>query len=219
LIFEQACFLAWVGEFDTATEALAFVCQRRHAELERVVIPSQIRYVHYFCNVMSGTKPRSEPLKLTRVIVNTIPSFCIPESETDRNSRIQHLSDSGTSDDLAQQAALASRPPCDGCCPYLQIFQKGKVLFSSTWELKEKGETIPQYYKSDGSFSFDVNVVLYGDILVRCRHVDTTTGKRVSMFRAGFHTGYIPQLVQRLPRSQCDGAVQDRRFETDFFGK
>ena len=39
-----ACFLAWVGEFATATEALAFVAERRCVELERVVIPSQIRY-------------------------------------------------------------------------------------------------------------------------------------------------------------------------------
>ena len=37
------------------------------------------------------------------------------------------------------------------------------------------------------------------------------------MFRAAFHTGYIPQLVQRLPKSQCDGAVLDSRFDTDFF--
>jgi protein-tyrosine phosphatase len=212
-----ACFLAWVGEFDTATDALSFVCERRHAEMERVVIPSQIRYVHYFCNVMSGTKPRSEPLLLKRVIVNTIPTFCTPLSKFERERQILQLSDSGTSDAAAKQAALASRVPCDGCCPYLQIFQEGKVLFSSTWGLKEKGETIPQYYKSDGSFSFEANVVLYGDVLVRCRHVDTTTGKRISMFRAGFHTGYIPQLVQRLPRSQCDGAVTDKRFGVDFF--
>ena len=39
-----ACFLAWVGEFATATEALAFVAERRCVELERVVIPSQIRH-------------------------------------------------------------------------------------------------------------------------------------------------------------------------------
>ena len=37
------------------------------------------------------------------------------------------------------------------------------------------------------------------------------------MFRAAFHTGYIPQLVQRLPRSQCDGANSDGRFHHDFF--
>jgi protein-tyrosine phosphatase len=212
-----ACFLAWVGEFETATEALSFVCEQRHVEMERVVIPSQIRYVHYFCNVMAGTKPRSEPLLLERVIVNTIPTFCNPPTQQQRQDLIAKLSQSGASEEAAQQAAFASVAPCDGCCPYLQIFQEGKVLFSSTWALMQEGASIPKYYKSDGSFSFDVNTVLYGDVLVRCRHVDARTGKRVSMFRAGFHTGYIPQLVQRLPRSQCDGAVHDARFETDFF--
>ena len=162
-----ACFLAWIGEYDTATEALSFVCEQRHVEMERVVIPSQIRYVHYFCNVMAGTKPRSEPLLLERVIVNTIPRFCTPPTRQEREQRIQKLSDSGATEAAAKQAALASIAPCDGCCPYLQIFQKGKVLFSSTWALKQNGASIPQYYQSDGSFAFDVNTVLYGDVLVR----------------------------------------------------
>lgn len=154
-----ACFLAWVGEFDTATEALSFVCQRRHTELERVVIPSQIRYVHYFCNVMAGTKPRSEPLLLERVIVNTIPTFCDPLTKEQQQKNIQQLSDVGANEEAAKEAARQSRgPPCDGCCPYLEIFQGGKVLFSSARLLQQNGQSIPQYYQSDGSFSFDVRL-------------------------------------------------------------
>ena len=99
----------------------------------------------------------------------------------------------------------------------MQIFQEGRLLFSSLKQAKLNGTKVPEFYSSDGSFSFEVNCVLSGDVLLRCRHIETTTGKRISMFRAGFHTGYILELVQRLPRSQCDGAAADERFEQDFF--
>ena len=43
-------------------------------------------------------------------------------------------------------------------------------------------------YPSDQSVAFSVDAVLQGDLLLRCRHL-TAKGTRVSMFRAGFHTG------------------------------
>ncbi|RHY37483.1 hypothetical protein DYB25_012331 [Aphanomyces astaci] len=58
--------------------------------------------------------------------------------------------------------------------------------------------------------------MLQGDILIRCRHL-TDAGGRVSMFRAAFHTGYIPLGILRLTKGQLDGACQDNRFASDFF--
>merc|ERR1711871_587538 len=46
-----SCFLAWVGAYDNPMEALEYVSSRRQVELDRMCIPSQMRYVHYFCNV------------------------------------------------------------------------------------------------------------------------------------------------------------------------
>lgn len=37
------------------------------------------------------------------------------------------------------------------------------------------------------------------------------------MFRAGFHTGYVPVGVLRLTKAQLDGPSVDPRFEDDFF--
>ena len=37
------------------------------------------------------------------------------------------------------------------------------------------------------------------------------------MFRAAFHTGYIPPKVMRLTKTQLDGACSDRRYADDFF--
>ena len=39
----------------------------------------------------------------------------------------------------------------------------------------------------------------------------------VSMFRAGFHTGYIPAGVLRLTKAQLDGADADAAFGDGFF--
>ena len=39
----------------------------------------------------------------------------------------------------------------------------------------------------------------------------------MSMFRAGFHTGYVPSGVLRLTKAQLDGSNADPRYDDDFF--
>ena len=75
---------------------------------------------------------------------------------------------------------------------------------------------LPFCSPSDGPISFNVETIVQGDILIRCRHL-TRKGQRVSMFRAAFHTGYIPPKVMRLTKTQLDGACSDRRYADDFF--
>ncbi|KAF1782990.1 Tensin phosphatase, lipid phosphatase domain [Phytophthora cactorum] len=70
-----ACYLAWVGQFPNAMESLEYVAEQRQTSVEKLTIPSQRRYIQYFNNVMDGVKPRSSPLLLRRVIINTIPVF------------------------------------------------------------------------------------------------------------------------------------------------
>jgi len=59
---------------------------------------------------MDGIKPRPESLVLRRVIVNGLPDMS---------------GGSGSDDNKA------------GCRPFLQLFQNGKLLFSSTWAHKD----------------------------------------------------------------------------------
>lgn len=68
----------------------------------------------------------------------------------------------------------------------------------------------------DGTVPFNIEQVIQGDILIRCRHL-TFNKQRISMFRAAFHTGYVPPNVLRLTKSQLDGACSDRRYPDDFF--
>ena len=105
-----------------------------------------------------------------------------------------------------------------GCAPYLQIFKGGKLLHTAAASLhvQQSEEELPFVQVMDGTVPFNINQIIQGDILIRCRHL-TFGKKRVSMFRAGFHTGYAPPNVLRLTKSQLDGACHDKRYNEDFF--
>ncbi|KAL3668422.1 hypothetical protein V7S43_006510 [Phytophthora oleae] len=223
-----ACYLAWVGQFPNAMESLEFVAEQRQTSVEKLTIPSQRRYIQYFNNVMEGVKPRSSPLLLRRVIINTIPVFgerrvlepAKKDSSTDDGSETvgvegESLTSAAPAENITQEEEMTETIE-EGCCPYLQIFKGGKLVFTTTWQDMEDGHGIQWASADDGSVSFNVNCMLQGDILIRCRHL-TDAGERVSMFRGAFHTGYIPQGILRLTKAQLDGACSDPRFDQDFF--
>lgn len=185
-----ACAMTWLGLFDTTLEALAFVAKRRKIEVNRLTIPSQRRYAQYFANVLDGVAPRSEPVVLRRAIMSRAPNFS--------KSR-------------------------KGCCPYLQFFKAGKLAYTATRFEKavdDDGAELdmgPQWATAeDGQLTFEIDCVVHGDVLLRCRHLDDDGG-RISMFRAALHAGYAPLGVLRLSKSQLDGACSDERFPNDFF--
>lgn len=137
--------------------------------------------------MLDGVKPRSSPLLLRRVIMNSIPGF-------EKRSQMEK-----------EQAAVD-----EGCRPYMQIFKGGKLVFTTTWQQNEENKNAVDWISTtEGSISFNMECLLQGDVLVRCRHVHgngslivfpvvfTKIGKRVSMFRAAFHTGYIPMGILR----------------------
>lgn len=194
-----ACILTWIGEFTSPMEALQYVAERRAISVEYLTIPSQRRYVQYFSNMLDGVKPRSEPLLLRRVIINSIPHF---------------------GDNAGGEGNV-------GCCPYVQLFKCGRLVATAapptdTEPVMEANDSKNQRLQlkwikaTEGSVSFHVDCAVQGDILLRCRHADSS-GARVSMFRAAFHTGYVPCGVLRLTKAQLDGACSDPRFSEDFF--
>jgi len=202
-----ACILTWIGEFASPMEALQYVAERRAISPDYLTIPSQRRYVQYFSNMLDGVKPRSEPLLLRRVIINSIPVF----------------GDNGGGE--------ANR----GCCPYVQLFKCGKLVATAAPPSPNVDDTaaasssgsgsgsggqrrleLKWVASSEGSVSFNVDAAVQGDILLRCRHADAS-GLRTSMFRAAFHTGYVPCGVLRLTKAQLDGACSDPKFDDEFF--
>ncbi len=217
-----ACFLAWVGDTSSPQDGLQWVADSKGIPVERLTVPSQRRYLQYFSSVLDGQRPTGQVLVLKRVIMNPVPNFIQVPPRLDGRQ---------TGADQQQQPL---------CRPYLQLFKDGTRLFSSAPTIeaarpnnndvkqKEKagssqdhspqGKTArPQWiYESDMSISFHMEFPLRGDILLRGRHIQSN-GKRVSMFRTAFHTGYISGGVLRLTKADLDGANVDPRFTEDFF--
>ena len=76
--------------------------------MELLTIPSQRRYVHYFSSVLTGLRPSSAPMRMVRIIINTIPNYS-------NNTKYQ------------------------GCCPYIQIFQSGRLIATAASYAYDKG--------------------------------------------------------------------------------
>mmetsp|Transcript_32400 Transcript_32400/g.64206 ORF Transcript_32400/g.64206 Transcript_32400/m.64206 type:complete len:836 (-) Transcript_32400:189-2696(-) len=191
-----AALLCWTGEagFRDPASALAYVAGCRGCTADSLTIPSQRRYMQYFSNMVDGVRPNKPPLTLRRVIMSNPPKFGL-QKEGDADGK-------GV-----------------GCAPYLQVFKSGELVFTTAaqgGEVNAKGEALPWVYPSDGPTAFPINLVIQGDILLRCRHL-TAAGRRLSMFRAAFHTGYVPAGVLRLSLAQLDGACTDNRFDQGFF--
>ncbi|CAM9712797.1 unnamed protein product, partial [Discosporangium mesarthrocarpum] len=237
-------------------QALQYVSEKKGVPMEKLTIPSQRRYISYFTNLLEGVRPRSEPLLLRRVIMNTIPTFGTrggamiwPGGEG--KARVGVGGGEGGEGGEGEESGGGGGGEEVGCCPYLQIFKGGMLIFTASYKPEDglhrtgggaeegagasgagnalhegdggeaggtgaAGPTLPWAYTSDYSISFVVDCAVQGDLLVRCRHL-SPSGRRVSMFRAAFHTGFVPCGVLRLTKAQLDGACADSRFHQDFF--
>jgi C2 domain of PTEN tumour-suppressor protein len=199
-----AAFLCWMGEaqFSDIYEALEYIATCKHVSVDDITIPSQRRYASYFKNMLDGIRPSQPPLMLKRIIMSEAPRFA-------KGPLRKNEEEAMPENDCAQLL---------GCVPYIQVFKAGKLLHTAPASLHfQQGENeLPFCRVVDGNISFNVNLVIQGDILVRARHL-TPSKRRLSMFRAAFHTGYAPPNVMRLTKLQLDGACTDDRFVSDFF--
>lgn len=193
-----AALLCWVGEagFVDPNISLDYIAACKKIDVESLTIPSQRRYVSYFSNMLDGVRPSQPPLLLKRVIMNEAPKF-------------------GRAPDIDEKPADTQEL---GCAPYLQIFKSGKLVFTAaaSKSYTQKQDDLPFCVPSDGAITFPIETIVQGDILVRCRHL-SRKGQRISMFRAAFHTGYVPPKVLRLTKGQLDGSSDDDRYPEGFF--
>ncbi len=203
-----AAFLCWTGEagFTDVNMALEYIAQCKRISVQSLTIPSQVRYASYFANMLDGVRPSQPPLLLKRIIMSEAPKFG------------KRLANAASSGDLRCEENAPPREALSGCTPYLQLFKAGNLVFTTAASVNyaQTKDDLPFCSTSDGPVSFLVETVLQGDVLLRCRHL-TKSGQRVSMFRAAFHTGYVPPKVLRLTKAQLDGACGDKRFADDFF--
>jgi len=205
-----AAFLCWMGEagFGDVNDALAYIAKCKQMRPDDLTIPSQRRYASYFNNMLDGVRPSQTPLMLKRIIMSEAPKFAKgPLKDTVQMEQNGY----GNISEVGEEQLM-------GCAPYLQIFKGGKLLQTAAASLhvQQSEEELPFVQVMDGTVPFNVKQVVQGDILIRCRHL-TFGKKRVSMFRAAFHTGYVPPNVLRLTKTQLDGACKDKRYPDEFF--
>eukprot|EP00980_Cylindrotheca_fusiformis_P017585 scaffold5517_cov135-Cylindrotheca_fusiformis.AAC.15 len=202
-----ASFLCWMGEsgFANVNDALAYIARCKQIQPNALTIPSQRRYASYFKNILDGVRPSQTPLLLKRIILSEAPKFAVGPQ---RDSLVQET----------EQMDIQTNDHILGCAPYLQVFKAGRLMFTTaaTLDSNQSEEDLPFVQVCDGTVPFEIGEVIQGDILIRCRHL-TRQNQRVSMFRAAFHTGYVPPSVLRLTKTQLDGACSDNRYPDDFF--
>lgn len=247
------CYLLWSGTCSSVDEAMLAVQERRGGQrgatqerpISQLMVPSQHRYCLAFERALAFDEPPSPlPLLLRRVIVHGVPRFARRETrspapapsaaELDDLFDAEPVDGSGIAGGPRSGGSAEQQVVCtEGCRPYLQIFRGAKLVFSSAWQdgavVGAAAEEARWVDCDDGSFSFRADVVVHGDITVRCRHVvgSSVQGvgrKTCSMFRSGFNTGWLGETSSaadgsqflRLRRHEVDGACEDERFPRDF---
>lgn len=182
-----ACLLTWSGRFGSAVEALQYIAKTKQLPITALTIPSQRRYIQYFSNMMDGVKPNPQPLLLRRIIIGPVPKFGAKSG----GGGALFGAGADVVDDI-------------GCRPYIQLFKGGRLITTVPWQgLKnfnertdKAGAEVSWASHTSDQIAFHVDAIIHGDILLRCRHLDTS-GRRISMFRIAFHTGYVPRGVYR----------------------
>ena len=71
------CLLLYLNFFETAEECLLYYGLLRVGTVKGVTVPSQIRYVHYFENILKKNMPN--PLVFKKICIRKIKMFTIPK--------------------------------------------------------------------------------------------------------------------------------------------
>ena len=148
-----AAFLCWTGEagFNNVNSALEYIEMCKRISVQSPTIPSQVRYVSYFANMLDSVRPSRPPLMLKRIIMSEAPKFgkrpsLPPGDRSGKNT---------------------SGEPLLGCAPYLQIFEAGNLIFTTAAPVNysQTKDDLPFCTAGDGPVSFLTEAVVQGDIL------------------------------------------------------
>ena len=116
-----AAFLCWTGEagFSDVNMALEYIAQCKRISVQSLTIPSQVRYVSYFANMLDGVRPSQPPLMLKRIIMSEAPKF----------GKRPAVPSGGEGSE--ESAPTGSGEVVFGCAPYLQLFKGGNLVFTT----------------------------------------------------------------------------------------
>jgi len=165
-----AAYLHYTKAYPDTTSALLSLLDQKYAPTPvTMLVPTQRRYLGYYERYLKdGLPAKPRGLGLRKIVLHGIPAYGASQSDP------------------------------KSCRPYLQVFQRGKLLHTTTGpggeEKGEDGELTLQnvrvYDSKDEGMVFAVEQVVEGDVLVRVRHLRSLK-KRITMLRYGFHTDYV----------------------------
>lgn len=89
--------------------------------------------------------------------------------------------------------------------PYIQFYKDGKNIFST---LKESSEQ--NTIKNGDILSFNINLEVSGDFILRCRQINQ--GKSTTVFRTMVHTAFCDEFSLRFLKQDLD-SVQEKLTE------
>jgi len=184
------CYLFYNGLHLDMDKCLEHFAERRSAKGKGVTQPSQLRYVRYFCGVMSGKlhiSPR--PLKLSSLSVGPIPKGFYVYIEFHRQVYVEQKAVDGD-DELANLIFTTYLPP------------ESRLL------------------TEDNRFFTEVNVELNDDILVRAYILgikEKEPKSKTKIFRMQFHAGLIHRGQVVVSKTQLDDINKDKKkYPADF---
>jgi hypothetical protein len=177
--------------FESGADALGYIAaMRRGARLlplgaapsaaecgRRRSSASERRYAGYAHRLLAdGAVPSSAPLLLRRVIVHTVPEIAWRNVNVRRGGAAAAAQAAGLQQAAAARAEGGGRRE-RGCRPVLQVFSKGKLVFSTSWAGVAADESEPGVRwvgEDEGGIVFQVDSLVAGDCTIRCAHVRAT---------------------------------------------
>ncbi|TPX46130.1 hypothetical protein SeMB42_g00757 [Synchytrium endobioticum] len=189
-----ACFLRWADIFDDTIDAFTYFVSRRTPDDSSWITTSQLRYIQYFENMLrlEGAPPNPIPLRLHRVMLNSIPNF----------------------DGMG------------GCQPGCEIYQEGKLIYSTAVPPQHDGDELPPVYSDGYHIIFDISrrlpLVLEKDTAIRIFHWSDPArnpSQLTTVAGFSFHTGFMPNGLIRVSINDLELAkrdVDEGRFSPSF---
>eukprot|EP00026_Physarum_polycephalum_P011383 Phypoly_transcript_11602.p1 GENE.Phypoly_transcript_11602~~Phypoly_transcript_11602.p1 ORF type:complete len:348 (+),score=29.66 Phypoly_transcript_11602:104-1147(+) len=188
-----AAFLLYIKMFLTAADALSFFASRRSSTGEGVQVPSQIRFVEYFAEMVEAanngmpTVPVPRRLKLKCIIMRPIPE------------------DFDLTGDFTPSVVIEWFTP-----------RQPITIFNN------QSSNLRSYLPRDSAILVDTqSLPIEGDILIRVHSeamLDTLSPRPV--FQFAFNTAFVKEYVMDFPRNQLDsggpGPIKDERIAIDF---
>jgi phosphatidylinositol-3,4,5-trisphosphate 3-phosphatase/dual-specificity protein phosphatase PTEN len=209
-----AAYLMHCGFKATSEAALRWFGFARTANGKGVTIASQMRYVHYYEQILRGGFPVTYTYRLHRIRFRTTPNFD-PTVSTLPPHAHTHRADSFPPPPSSQAG---------GCAPWFQLFIDNIKVFDFKAAVGG-GKALARYRKGELYADMDVTpfaLNIANNVKLQFMH-EAPTGGSAKMCHLWFHTGFVTRNYLSFGKAVVDKASKDKKglfhpaFAVEFF--